>query len=228
MHRWGPFDDENDATQGVRRTMRAAKGATRRATSASQRLHPLTRLLSRIAALLRALEAEALPPALCARLAAGEPGAAGARMRYIHRHRDEYIARMASAAARRFAPWAPQPSAAAALRQIAEAEAQHASLRRLAATGPSSEALKELIRTADDSLEEALEQASWRLLGHADEAAPPAKLVAGVSLALARAATPQRRGRAPSTQRDTLPDALPASFPEVRRDAHKRIAHGCC
>jgi hypothetical protein len=234
VRRWGPFDDEHDAVQGARAApLRLAPCvvvacARARPHRCCMRAGSHTRTLSH-AALLRALEAEALPRALAARLAAGEAGAAEARARYLQRNRRAYVSRVAAAAAARFAPWTPRGGAAAALADVAAAERQHASLRRLGARGAAANdaAQQELVRGADDGLEEALLEASWAMQGHADEAAPAPTLVAGVGLALARAGTPPAHRRARQPPRD-LPPALPPCYPEARAAAaaYKR-AHTC-
>ena len=177
------------------------------------------------AGLIRALEVEALPPAMARRLTAGEAGASEARARYVACNKRAYVSRMGAVAARRFAPWSPRDGAAAALADVAAAERQHAELVRLAAAGAANAAEAELVRTADDALEEALLHASWSLIGHADEAAPAPTLVAGVATWLARVGSPVPRGSsapdassgAGSAADGDLPDALPPFYPEVRR-----------
>ena len=189
------------------------------------------------AGLLRRLEVEALPAALAKRLATGDGSAEAERQRYISRARGAYVRRVASAAAECFAAWTPPSGAAAALATLTAAERQHAQLRRLAAGdgggaanapaaaqgvggGASSSssspafaaAQKELIRTADESLEEALEATSWAMQGHAELDAPAPQLVAGVALSLARAAA------AAPPEDGGLPEALPPAFPEKLRE----------
>ena len=188
------------------------------------------------AGLLRRLEVEALPAALAKRLATGDGSAEAERQRYISRARGAYVRRVSAAATERFAAWTPPSGAAAALATLTAAERQHAQLRRLAAGdgggatnapaaaqagggGASSNsssafaaAQKELIRTADESLEEALEATSWAMQGHAELDAPAPQLVAGVALSLARAAA------AAPPDDGGLPEALPPAFPEKLRE----------
>lgn len=172
-----------------------------------------------------------MPAALAKRLASGDSSALAERQRYISRSKGAYVRRVASAAAKRFAPWTPPSGAAAALATLAAAERQHASLHRLAtgadvapaaaqagggggSSPPSSAfvaAQKELIRTADESLEETLEATSWAMQGHAELDAPAPQLVAGVALSLARAAAAEPQGGGP-------PEALPPAFPEELRE----------
>ena len=174
-----------------------------------------------------------MPAPLARRLTSGDASAAEARARYISRSRRAYVARVGGVAQRRFQPWTPRSGAAAALATLAAAERQHASLRRLAASGDGNKsgggnasdedcesapsapkaldaAQRELVRTADESLEETLEALSWAMQGHAKLDAPAPALVAGVALSLARAvaATPCQDGGPP--------EALPPAFPEAR------------
>jgi hypothetical protein len=174
------------------------------------------------------LEEEALPAPLARRLTSGDASAAEARARYIARSRRAYLARVGGAAQKRFQAWTPRSGAAAALATLNAAERQHASLRRLAASGdgnkshnasgesaplatqPLDAAQRELVRTADESLEETLEALSWAMQGHAELDAPAPALVAGVALSLARAVA-----AAPCQDGDP-PETLPPAFPEAR------------
>ena len=177
-----------------------------------------------------------MPAALAKRLATGDSNAEAERQRYISRARGAYVRRVASAAAARFAAWTPPSGAAAALATLAAAERQHAQLRRLAAgdggganKAPAADAQaggggvatsspafvaaqNELIRTADESLEEALEATSWAMQGHAELDAPAPQLVAGVALSLARAAA------AAPPEDGGPPEVLPPAFPEELRE----------
>jgi hypothetical protein len=179
------------------------------------------------------LEEEALPAPLARRLTSGDASAAQVRARYIARSRRAYLSRVGGAAQKRFQAWTPRSGAAAALATLNAAAREHASLRRLAASGDGNKsgggdasekdcesaplaakaldaAQRELVRTADESLEETLEALSWAMQGHAELDAPAPALVAGVALSLARAAAP-----APC-QDGGPPEALPPAFPEAR------------